>query len=189
MSSLNDIIQRVKAHPALAGSPFITMADDHFAFVISQLLFEVLNELGGEYASDLNLRHYLISDSATTTVALDGAGVADLATLVTSNGLLLGALQYGNIFHPDNSMPLVPVGNAAAGRLPGNYDAMFLHYWLEGTKLHTRSLDNNQTPLAGNLSFAVPVVPTIAALPPVIDDAVERLVNRLRAMPPVETKA
>lgn len=190
MSSLNDIIQRVKAHPMLAGSPFIQMAEDHFGFIISQLLFEVLNELAEEHASDINLRHYLMSDPATTTAALSGTGVADLSVLITGSGLLLGALQYGNIFHPDNSMPLVPTGNAAAGRLPGNYDLMFLHYWLQGSNLHTRSIDNNATPLVGNLSFAVPCVPTLANInPQLVDEAVAKLVGRLRVMPPVETKA
>lgn len=110
-------------------------------------------------------RRYVFSDPATTTIALDGAGTADLASL-SDAGLLLEMLEYGEIYDPSfPDIPLVPLRNKAQVALPGNFDQGFGHYALEGTRIVTRSGDSNATPLAGPLSFACPQVKVIASLP------------------------
>jgi hypothetical protein len=112
-----------------------------------------------------DLRHWVLTDKATTTAALDGSGVAGLSTLVTTPRIQLHLLRYGNIYHADSTFPLRPLEEAAHGQLAGALDTMFLRYWLEGTNLCTRSADGNTTPLSGPLSFAVPYWMTLAQLP------------------------
>src|SRR4051812_18773753 len=98
MSVLNDIIQRVKAHPLITGSAFDSMSADNFAFSVSQLLFPVLTELGEKYGVQPLTKHYLLTDPASTTVILDGSGVADLTAQI-AGGLLIGAHRQAKIYH------------------------------------------------------------------------------------------
>lgn len=133
------------------------------------LVDSALRQLAYDVARDQSLRHYLMSNPATTQAILDADGVADLTPLVTTSPrILLECLQYGDV-HPDPSwdsqQPLREVSDMGPGLLAGAYDALIYHYWLEGMNLNTRSPDNNETPLVGTISFRTPYWPTLAQLP------------------------
>lgn len=184
---LNDLIQRVRSHPGLP-SGMSAMGDDDFAFAVGQLVFPVLNDLCEHVAADRNKRHYIFTDPLSVVATLDGSGNADLSTLITGNGILLESLKYGNIFPPVASgitQPFRMLDNAGQGQLSGAYDALILKCWLEGTVLHTKSQDNNATPLVGDISFEVPHVPGLDALNVQLEDElVDRVVLRLRGIEP-----
>lgn len=181
MANLNDILQRVRAHPGVP-APIRDMGDNELAFTISQVLFPCLDELSSRLGADVFKKHYGFTDPAVVTATLDGNGVVDLAPVIIAHGLLIESLQNGEIRHPSSSQPLVRQAHAGAG--PGNYDKIYLHYWLVGMKLHTRSADNNQTPLTGDLSFACPRQQALDTLNPNQDGTlVDMLVARLRGAP------
>lgn len=108
------------------------------------------------------LRHLVWTDPAAVTVALNGSGVADLSTLVSTNRVQLNLLKYGEIRHADFSSPLRLVESATGG-FAGSLDLLFPKCWLIGKKLSTRK-GGETTYLAGSLSFAVPYWQTLAQL-------------------------
>lgn len=184
MARFANIVQRVKAHPGIAGSEISKQADHDFAFTVAQLIPSVIQQLSGSVGMVVGQRHYTFTDPATATATLDGSGIADLTTLV-ANGLLLERLAFGEITHPDSAFPLHLQGGSSEGVLPGNYDNIFVHCWLVGPKLHTRSTDSNNTPLAGSLAFASPQVAGLDTLNSQLDDdLVDNLVRRLRGGAP-----
>lgn len=142
------------------------------------LVGPALRSLAYDVAKDPNLRDWLLTDPATITVTLDGDGVADLSTLITTNKILLECLHLGEILPPVNpnysTQPFRLISNAGAGQLAGNYDSLVYKAWVEGTSLHTKSPDNNVTPLVGTISFSVPYEPTMAELP---ESLVQKLVD------------
>mgnify|MGYP001563291250 CR=1 FL=1 len=155
MASINDICQRVKAHPAIAGTNVTSLPDDDFAFAVGQLIFPCLDELSLRVGGDPFTKHYAFTDPASVAAVLDAEGATSLATLITTNGLMLESLHNGEIRHPSSDYPLVRLAHAGVGA--GNWDSFgYLHYWLVGTKLFTRSSDDNVTPLTGSLTFACP---------------------------------
>jgi hypothetical protein len=185
MARFANILQRVKAHPGIADSEVGKLADDDFAFVVAQLIPPVIQQLSGSAGMDPGQRHYTFSDPLTVTAALDGAGIADLTALI-ADGLLLERLKFGEITHPSSDFPLVLQAHTGQGILPSNYDSFgFLHCWLVGPKLHTRSADANQTPLPGSLAFACPRVAGLDDLSSQLDDdLISNLVMRLRGGTP-----
>jgi len=50
-----------------------------------------------KFAADPNLRNWLLTNPATTTVALDANGVANLTALIATPRILLECLKYGEI--------------------------------------------------------------------------------------------
>lgn len=95
--------------------------------------------LARRIADDPMRRHLMLTDPATVTLALDGNGVGDLTTLIGNPRILPDKLGDYGIYHASNQYPLHRIRNVGIARVTGNYDAMFLHYWLEGVKLHTKS--------------------------------------------------
>jgi len=137
-----------------------------------------LRRLAYDVAKDPNLRSWLLTDPATTTAVLDANGVADLAPLITSPRILLEALKYGDIYPPvDPNYPTQPfrlMENTGQGLLSGAYDALILKAWVNGTKLQTKSADNNATPVVGTISFQTPYWPTLLQTP---EPLIEKLVD------------
>lgn len=135
------------------------------------LVDSALRQLAYDVARDSSLRHWLMTDPATTTATLDGDGAADLTTLIADPRILLECLQYGNIFPPVNealgysTQPFRLIDNTGQMQLAGNYDALVFKATLDGFSLKTKSADNNATPLAGTISFEVSYWPTLALLP------------------------
>jgi hypothetical protein len=120
-------------------------------------------------AAKTALRHLVWTDPATTTAALDGSGVGDLSTLVTTNRIQLDLLKYGEIRHSSFEHPLRLLENSGQGAFSGSLDSLFPKCWLKGQKLSTR-VANEGNLLTGSLSFAVPYWMTLAQLP---EDLVE----------------
>lgn len=181
---LNDLIQRVRAHPGIADSALGKTADDNFGFIVAQISFDVLQDLGESVGRSFGpKRNYTFTDPTTTTATLDGNGAANLSTLVAENGLLLENLQFGEIRHLSSAYPLERVGTVAELNFPSNYDSIIFRYALIGMKLKTRGASSS--PLAGDLSFACPHVNGLDDLSVQLeDDAVAAIVGRLRGMPP-----
>lgn len=179
---LNDLAQRVRSHPGIAGGAFAGLAPEDFDYAVAQVVISVLQDIGETVGRSLGTkRHYTFTDPATVTIALGVDGSADLTALIASSGLLLENLKYGEIRHPDSAFPLVPCGSSAEGSLPGNFDLIFLHYWLVGRSICTRSADANTTPLTGSLSFACPRVNGLDDISPQLeDDVVDAVVLRLK---------
>jgi hypothetical protein len=179
---LNDLIQRVRAHPELAGHEPTKMPEDNFGHMVAQLVPSVLQDLSESVGMDIGFkRGYTFSDPATTTATLGLDGTVDLVTLTAQNGLLIENLKFGEIRHPDYAFPLIPEGSSFEGALPGNFDKTFGHYWMVGTVIHTRSQDSNATPLTGDLSFACPRVAGLDSLNVQLeDDLTEAIVMRLK---------
>lgn len=139
---------------------------------IHPLIDDALLLLSREAAKDKDRRQNFITDRETTELALDGAGVGDLTTLIDTERVLLDCLRYGELVDPSNPNPLV---ERQQGSRPGNYDAMYLHYVLDGKKIRTQSMDNNAAPLAGPLKCALVKWVTLAEL---AEQEVERLVEK-----------
>ena len=141
------------------------------------LVDSALRQLAYDVAKDPSTRQWLMTDPSTTTATLDGDGIADLSTLITTPRILLECLQYGDIFPPVNpaypTQPFRLVDQTGMIQLAGNYDALVLKATVDGHTLKTKSPDNNATPLVGTISFQVPYWPTIAQLPePLVEDLV-----------------
>lgn len=137
------------------------------------------------------LRHHVLTDRASVTVALDGSGVANLSALVASPRIQLDLLKYGEIYHSSSPYPLRLLETAGQGQFAGSNDALFLKCWLVGSKLYTRSADNNTTPLSGSLSLAVPYWMTLAQLPEALVEMegvglVDSVIDLLRLAPEEE---
>lgn len=159
--TINDLVERVKAilHPLAT--------DENFAWRVGQESFVALEELGRACAKDSNLRNYFLTDPATTTATLDSEGTANLASLVSSQNILLDCLQYGDIIPPSgypSTQPMRVIANHSQGRIAGGLDALVYKCWLEGTYLNTKSPDNNVTALSGNISLRVPYVPNLSQI-------------------------
>lgn len=135
------------------------------------LINSALLLLARDVAKDKHRRHLMLTDPATTTVTLDGSGVANLTALIASPRILLPELHYGQIFDPSNPNPLVERQQSTRA---GNWDTIYLHYRLDGVLLRTQSTDNNATPLVGPLTLAVPYWSSLALLN---DQLVEPLVE------------
>ena len=182
---LNNLIHRVKSHPGIADSEVGKLADDAFAFAVSQVIFPCLNELGEGTGLIIDKRNYVMSDPLTVTTTLDADGKAEIGTLIAEKGILLERLRFGEIKHASSEFPLKPLSHSGEGNLPGNYDSFgFLKYWMVGTVLHTRSADSNATPLAGDLSFTVPRVSGLDDLSTQLeDDLTNCVIARLRTAP------
>lgn len=139
-----------------------------------------LRRLAKHVAERQNLRHWLLTNQATTTAALDANGVVDLSDIDLTHHVLIECLRYGRIYHESSVYPLQWVSTPSQGALGGIFDTIFLHCWLEGTMLYTRSSDGNATPLTGNLSFAVPFWPALSALPDALNELlVEKVLEEL----------
>lgn len=132
------------------------------------LVGPALRSLAYDVAKDPNLRDWLLTDPLTTTVTLDAGGVADLSTLITTNKILLECLMYGDIMPPVDpnysTQPFRLLSNPGQGQLASHYDPLVYKAWLEGFKLHTKSSDNNATPLVGDIRFSVSYEPTLPQL-------------------------
>lgn len=142
------------------------------------LIDSALLLLAKDVAKDRSRRHLMLTDPATTTVALDASGVADLTALIASPRILLPEVHYGQIFDPSNANPLV---ERRQGTRAGNFDTIYLHYRLDGVFLRTQSSDNNVTPLVGPLSLAVPFWSSLALLQEqLVPDLVEKCCEQLQ---------
>lgn len=127
----------------------------------SPLIDSALLLLSREAAKDKDRRQNFITDRETTTLDLDANGVGDLTALIASDRILLDCLRYGEMVDPSNSNPLV---ERQQGSRPGNYDSIYNHFVLDGTKVRTQSRDNNITPLVGPLNCALVKRVTLAEL-------------------------
>jgi hypothetical protein len=141
------------------------------------LVNPTLKQLARDCALDRSLRRYVLTPPATTTVALDASGVADLSSLVTSSKIILDRLEFGEITHPDYELPL-EFSTTDIAELDSDLDELFPQCWLIGDQLHTKG--TGADPLAGSLSLAVPRIPTLAQLhealePKLIDMIAERV--------------
>jgi len=181
MTTVNEIVQRVKAHPGIVGSDVTGLADADFAFAVSQIIPSALQELYEADGVDWTTRPYTLSDPAVVTVELDDGGTADLTDLVLSHGVMLHMLHMGTISHPEWEFGLSPVGDHYHGRLASNYDTMHARYWLEGSVIHTQG---DSAPLEGVLAFNVPQVGGLDKLSPQRSaKLVDLVVARLRGVP------
>lgn len=164
-SDIAEMVRRRYALPEGAELQFIPLVDP------------ALRQLSYDVAKDPNLRHWLMTDPASTTVTLDAEGVADLTDLIADPRILLECLQYGDIYPPVNpdysTQPFRLVDNFGQFQLPGNYDSLVLKASLDGFKLRTKSPDNNVTSLVGDISFQVNYWATLPQLP---ETLVEHLV-------------
>lgn len=136
------------------------------------LIDDALLILSREAAKDSDRRQNFITDSDATTLDLDADGVGDLTTLIAAERVILDCVWRGEMFDPSNPNPLV---ERRQGSRAGNYDAIYLHYVLDGKKVRTQSSDNNVTPLVGPLNCALV---KWVALPELAEDEVERLVEK-----------
>lgn len=133
------------------------------------------------------LRHLTWTNPSSTSAPLDGTGVADLSTLVTTNKVLLDLLKYGEIRHDGYAHPLRLLENSGQGAFAGSLDSLFPKCWLVGQKLATRVVSDTNV-LPGPLSFAVPYWMTLAQLPEELvelerDGLVDSMIE-LSRMPP-----
>lgn len=185
MSTVNDVTQRVRAHPLIADSEVGKLADDNFASAVSQLILVCLNDLGERLARDIGKRYYSFTDPTVVAGVLDSDLAIELEAFIADEGLLLEGLGVGRIKVDSYDLPLIPLGSSEQGAMGGAYDNIFPHYWLNGTKLFTRG------PEAGDaITFACPRNPTLSELSPQLeDDLVNLLVLRLRATQPTEANA
>ena len=145
--------------------------------VSSRLRYHALIEdglliLSREAAADKDRRQLYVTDRDTITLDLDANGVGDLTDLEADERVLVDCLRHGEMYHPSNPNPLV---ERQQGSRPGNYDAIYLHYSLDGRKVRTQSSDNNQTPLPGSLNVALVKWVTLTEL---AEQEVERLVEK-----------
>lgn len=161
----NDVCARVRARlKRLVPVEDIPRVD----FLIMNHVPPALEDLARKVAYDANKRHLLLTAPSTTTAALNASGVADLSALIANPRVLLDCLKYGTIYPPAGSpstQPFRVLEHAGQGRLRGVYDALVYKCWVEGSQLHTKSANNNVTPLAGNISFAVPRIPGLPDVP------------------------
>jgi hypothetical protein len=141
-------------------------------------------------AARADLRPYTLTDPSTTTATLDANGVADLTTLITTPGILLNCVKYGDITHPDYPQPLRFLnGGIAHGQFAGALDGLFPKCWLENNDLHTRVA--TEAALAGDLSLAVPYQQTLAQINDILIHAegigvVDSLIDLLQLRPDEE---
>lgn len=155
------------------------------------LVAPALRQLAYDVAKDPMLRNYLMTDPATTVAALDANGVADLTALAVDPRILIECLSYGEIYPPVGSgIPTQPfrlVDSVGQLQLAGNYDALVLKAAVDGLTLRTKSMDNNVTPLSGDIRFGVPYWPTLPQLPELL---VEKIVwgNYWQATPLTEAQ-
>lgn len=152
------------------------------ALGIQPLVDPGLRRLCYELAKDSHLRHWVMTDPATTSVTLDASGVADLTALVASPRIILEALRFGEIFPPTgypSTLPFRFVEHAGQGQLAGAYDALQYKCYLQGDNLYTKSPDANVTPLAGDISFRVPMWKTISQLDNSLTDRLVDLISSL----------
>jgi hypothetical protein len=149
---------------------------------LKTLVETTVHELVASVGAQVDKRHYVFTDPEAITVVLDANGVGDLGPLIISDGILLERLRFGEITHPDSSFPLKPISSTGQGALASNYSGFgFLRYWLVGTKIHTLSTDNNQTPLTGSLALAVPFANGLANLSIQLeDDLIDILVAKVK---------
>ena len=147
------IAVRVRRHLGLPESATVAL---------QPLVDVILRRLCLDLAKEPHNRHWILTDPATTTVALS-AGVADLSSLITSPRIILEGLCYGEIYPPSgytSTLPFHLVEHSGQGQLAGAYDGIQYDAWLVGSSLHTRGEDT----LVGTISLAVPYWPTIAQL-------------------------
>ena len=181
---LNDLVQRVKA----IIQPH-DIAEDDFAFMVSQESFAALEKLARQIAVSPRLRHFFLTEPTTVTLTLASDGTVDISSLLTTNRVLLDCLWYGEIFPPVNDLyptqPFRLVENRQQGLLTGMLDSLVLKAWMEGTTLHTKSPSNNVEPLVGSISFRVPYVPTLDQVPANLEGmVVDNVVRRFRGRTP-----
>lgn len=129
------------------------------------LVDPAIRHLAYEVAADPELRHWLLTDPATTTVALDANGVANLTALIASPRIILECLKYGSIMPPAgySTQPLRMLDNEGQGQLKGMFDSLQGKFWLNGTFLFTKRVNNAF--MAGSLRLEVPYWPTLLQLP------------------------
>ena len=187
MTTINEIVQRVKAHPGIVGADVVNLADNDFAFAVAQVIHSALRELVEQDAANSTTRPYHITDPAVVKVTLDAAGQGNLEPLTIDHGVMLELLHFGEITHEDWDSPLTFVRHSAAGRMPSNYADFHARYWLVGKTIHARA---NNEPLPGDLFFAVPCVQGLNTLSPHrTTKLVDLVVARLRGVPvPKENK-
>lgn len=139
------------------------------------LVDPALRQLSYDLSRDPDWRDWIETDPATTTATLDADGVADLTALIADPRILLECFGWGDIMPPSgypSTQPFRMIANSGAGQLSGGYDSLVYKCWLQGTSLHTKSPDNNVTPLVGDISFSVAHWVTL-------DELSEPLVQRL----------
>ncbi len=136
------------------------------------LIEDALLLLTRDAARDKDRRQNFITDKETTSLDLDANGVGDLSTLIASDRVLPECIRYAEMYDPSNLNPLVQRQQISR---PGNYDRIYLHFRLDGTKIRTQSIDNNVTPLVGPLSCALVRWVTLAQL---AESEVEQLVEK-----------
>lgn len=139
------------------------------------LVDPAIRHLAFEVAANSQLRHWLLTDPANTTVTLAN-GVANLTTLIANPRIILECLKYGTIRPPVSSayptQPFRMINNEGQGQLKGMFDALQPKCWLEGAYLHTKNIAGMR--MAGTITLEVPYWPSLAQLP---ESLVERLVH------------
>jgi len=148
---------------------------------MQSLVGNALQRLGNQFAQNPYNRQYLLSDRATTTVALAG-GKADLTTLINTSQIELEYLMFGYIWHPSYTSPLQWKRGPDIGAIQGPFDGVFPHCWLEGIHLYAKGTNN--AVLSGTLSLACPYIPTLAQLPTQLEnDLIDACVGLARETP------
>lgn len=69
---------------------------------IQTFIDEGLNSLAYNFVNDYEKRKWLVTDKSTVTAAITSSGkdyYADLSTVISSNGVMVDYLEYGQIFH------------------------------------------------------------------------------------------
>lgn len=179
--TINQIVQRVKAHPGVAGSSVTSVSDDNFAYAVAQQIPSALDELTNQCLADSEMRQYTFTNPATVTVNLDVNGKVDLQATILAHGILIEHLAIGELNHAEYDDPLTRLGHSGQGATPGNFDFMHGHYWLTGFILNTRGTDG---PLTGPLGLAVPAALKLNTLNiQLADPLVDLIVRRLRGAP------
>ncbi len=143
---------------------------------LQPLVDVALRRLCYDLAMDPATRNWVLTDPATTTLTLDADGSVSLAPLIASPRILLECVELGEITPPSgypSTQPFRFVKNSSQGQLAGCYDSIVYKAWIEGSRLYTKSGDNNATPLAGDIALSVPYWQTLQQLD---QSLVERLV-------------
>lgn len=122
---------------------------------------EALKKTARKIAANPKLRPLIITDRATTTIAL-AAGKVNLQTGYSTHRFLLEYFDKGKIYHSSFAFPLRQIPMAAKDYVQQFTD--YGYYYIDGDFLYAQNAA--KTALTGSLSFAVPQWPsTLAQLP------------------------
>jgi hypothetical protein len=102
--------------------------------------------------------HYLVKEFTNVTLS---SGVADLTGSTYDVLLLEGWMEFFDVKHSSNSFSMIALPSLAHLRTRQPFQNLFLHYTLEGRKIHTKDASGSLTGLTGSLTINAPAEPTV----------------------------